>query len=256
MDQKQIAEIQKLVTELQTIKTNNLYNSVCVTACDDALKVADALLNNKPTKNYLLKITKHGGKMQGINSLSTYKLVCDTCLSLKDNKKTICSHCYADKQLTIYKQLAPCLIYNTLLLKYTKLHARQLPIINDLYFRFESFSDLQNIQHLQNLYRIAKYNSNTQFALWSKNIKLLSQIKAPKNVNIIISNYFLNSCIFDEYTTSKLKAATGAKHVKIFTVYDKKHIASVSQNCQKKCLSCLKCYKKHDVTMFINELLK
>ena len=194
--------------------------------------------------------------MHGIRSLSTYKLVCDTCLSLKDNKKTICNKCYADRQLTMYKQLAPCLIYNTLLLKYTKLAARQLPVINDLYFRFESFSDIQNIQHLENLYKIAKYNKYTNFALWTKNYKIVKQLKAPQNVNIILSSIFLNACILDEYNAAKIKESTGAKHIKIFTVYDKKHIKSVSQNCQKSCINCLKCYKKHDVTMFINELLK
>lgn len=249
-------EINNLIDELNNIKTQNGNNKICVAACDEALQLANDLINGKDTKKYLLKITKHGGKMQHINSLSTYKLCCDTCLSLKDNKKTICNKCYADKQLKLYKQLAPCLIYNTLLLKYTKLSARQLPVINDLYFRFESFSDLQNAQHLENLYKIAKYNSNTQFALWTKNFKLIKQYKTPKNINIILSNIFLNACLLDEYSAANMKKSTGAKNVKIFTVYDKKHINTVNFNCARHCIDCLKCYKKHDATMFINELLK
>lgn len=256
MDQLQITEIKKLIDELNNIALLNNNNYRVLNACKDALDVAYDLLENKNTSKYQLKITTHSGKMQNIRSLSTYKLVCDTCMSLKDNKKAICNKCYADKQLAMYKQLAPCLIYNTLLLKYTKLSTRQLPIINDLYFRFEAFSDLQNAQHLENLYKIAKYNKNCHFALWTKNIKLIKQFKTPANVNIIISNYFINACIFDEYTAAQIKATTGAKNIKVFTVYDKKHITSVSQNCAKKCITCLKCYKKHDVTMFINELLK
>lgn len=256
MDQLQITEIKKLIDELNNIKTKNINNLRCVTACDEALTLANKIINNQSTKNYLLKITTHGGKMQNIRSLSTYKLVCNTCLSLKDNKKAICNKCYADRQLAMYKQLAPCLIYNTLLLKYTKLSSRQIPVINDLYFRFEAFSDLQSAQHLENLYKIAKYNKCCNFALWTKNIKLIKQFKTPANVNIIISNYYLNACIFDEYTAAKIKATTGAKNIKVFTVYDKKHITTVAQNCAKKCITCLKCYKKHDVTMFINELLK
>lgn len=256
LTEKDKKEVCLLVDVLNTIKQQNNNNKVCLKVCGDALNVASAILNNKTTKNYLLKITQHCGKMQGINSLSTYKLVCETCLSLKNDAKTICHRCYADRQLSIYKQLAPSLIYNTLLLKYTKLHTRQLPVINASYFRFEAFSDLQNARHLQNLYAIAKHNPQTHFALWSKNLKLLLQYKAPKNINIILSNYFLNSCIFDEYTAAKIKQLAGAKHVKIFTVYDKKHITSVSQNCEKKCITCLKCYKKSDPIMFVNELLK
>lgn len=256
MDQSQLKDIEKLINELQNIKTENAHNLRAVAACDEALKLASDIINNKSTKNYLLKITKHGGKMSGIRSLSTYKLVCNTCLQFKDNKKTICNKCYADRQLKLYKQLAPCLIYNTLLLKYTKLSARQLPFINELYFRFESFSDLQNAQHLENLYKIARYNKKTRFALWTKNYKLIKSMKTPQNVNIILSSVLLNACVLDEYNAAKMKTATGAKNIKIFTVYDKKHITTVKQNCAKKCITCLKCYKAHDNTLFINEILK
>lgn len=257
LSEKEKNEIYLLINDLKTIKEKNANNKTCVNACDGALTLASDLLNNKDTKKYLLKITKHSGKMQNINSLSTYKLVCATCLKLKDNKKTICFNCYADRTLSLYKQLAPSLIFNTLLLKYTKLHARQIPVINDLYFRFESFSDLQNEQHLLNLYAIARKNPYTQFALWSKNYKLLIQHKIPRNVNIILSSPFLNMRLWSFNTLSEiLKNKCDAKSVKLFTVYDDEQIKSVDQNCAKKCATCLKCYKKNDKTIIINELLK
>lgn len=251
------SEIILLIDSLQKIKEQNAKNKNCVAACDDALMLANDILQNKSTKKYLLKITKHSGKMKNINSLSTYKLVCDTCLKLKANQKTICFNCYADNTLAMYKQLAPCLIYNTLLLKYTKLHARQIPVINDLYFRFESFSDLQNEQHLLNLYAIARKNPFTRFALWTKNYKLLIHHKTPRNVNIILSSPFLNIPLWSFKTLSEiLKNKCGAKNIKVFTVYDKEKYKNVLQNCAKSCASCLKCYKKNDKTIFINELLK
>lgn len=257
LNKEQQNEIYLLINELQTIKEQNAKNNHCLNACDDALKLANDLLNNKDTKRYLLKITTHSGKMKNIRSISTYKLVCNTCLKLKDNKKTICFHCYADKQLTIYKQLAPALIYNTLLLKYTKLNARQIPVINDLYFRFESFSDLQNEQHLINLYNIAKHNPQTSFALWSKNYKLLTQQKTPKNIIIVLSSPFLNMRLWSFNTLCDiLKNKCNAKNIKLFTVYDKEQIKNMDQNCLKNCVTCLKCYKKTDKTTYINELLK
>lgn len=255
MDQLQKTELNILINELIAIKQNNINNNICVSACNEALTLANTIKQGKNTNNFLLKITTHGGKMQGIRSLSTYKKVCDTCNALKDNKNAICFKCYANKQLTIYKQLAPCLIYNTLLLKYTKLCRRQLPVINDLYFRFEAFSDLQNLQHLQNLYAIARYNKNTQFALWSKNYKLLTQVKAPKNINIVLSSYYVNTlqpC--SDTIIQAIKNKSGCKNIKFFTVYTRDH--NININCKKRCLTCLECYKAKQKTEYINEILK
>ena len=129
-----------------------------------------------------------------------------------------------------------------------------MPIINDLYFRFESFSDLQNLNHLQNLYRIARANPKTQFALWTKNLKLIQEEKCPKNVNIILSSPFLNDTSIGQIMIDRVKAKTGCKHVKVFSVYDEEHIQN--QNCEKHCITCLKCYRAKDKNQFIVEHLK
>lgn len=248
-------ELNKIKKEIEQISKAHENNERIKTLKSECYKVIECLEQGKSTERFLLKISKHDGKMQGIQSLSTYKLVCETCLSLKDNTKTICNHCYVDNVFKRYTQVAMVMIYNTLLLKYTKLTSRQIPIINDLYFRFESFSDLQNQNHLQNLYKIAKRNPYTQFALWTKNIKLVLTEKAPKNVNIILSSPILNECLpLAETIIDKVKRETGCKHIKVFSVYDKEHIQN--QNCEKHCITCLKCYKKKDNTTFINELLK
>lgn len=250
-------EVNILIDELNAILLKNSKNKITVKACEEALRLAYDLLQGKNTQNYLLKITTHQAKMEGIKSLSTYKKVCNTCLAYKDDARMICHHCYADKTLKLYKQLAPTLIYNTLLLKFTALKPRQLPVINASYFRFEAFSDLQNAQHLQNLYKIARYNPQTRFALWTKNLKLLLTEKTPKNVNIIISSPMLNLPLWAFNTYSEdLRKKTGAKNIKLFTVYDAKHIKSVTQNCEAHCLTCLKCYKAKTKDIFINEKLK
>ena len=252
----EVLEVKKLINDLYAFRHDNEHNARACTLCDEALGLADAILCDKSTAKYALKITTHTGKMTGIRSLSTYKLVCGTCLSLKDNPATICHHCYVDKTLSMYRQMTPALIYNTLLLKYTKLEKRQLPVINDLSFRFESFSDLQNAQHLQNLYAIARNNPQTRFALWTKNLKLIQTEKAPKNLNIIISSPILNECLpLAEKIIERVKATTSCTHVKVFTVYDAEHIEQ-KQNCLKRCLECGKCYSKNNKEQFISELLK
>lgn len=108
---------------------------------------------------------------------------------------------------------------------------------------------------LENLYAIARKNPYTQFGLWTKNYTLIWKLKAPKNVNIILSNPFLNEALPNSDLLIKTtKARTGAKNVKIFSVYDKDTIQN--QNCEKHCITCLKCYSKKDKTTEIIELLK
>ena len=247
-------ELQKIKNEIDLIMQQHQNNTRIETLKNECMQIIDCLEKGKNTERFLLKITKHKGKMEGIQSLSTYKLVCNTCLSLKDNTKLICNKCYVDKAFMRYPQLSMAMIYNTLLLKYTDLKQRQLPIINDLYFRFESFSDLQNEQHLKNLYKIAKANPKTQFALWTKNIALIIKHKAPKNVNLILSNAILNEQVLGQKIIDIVKAKTDCKHVKVFSVFDDEHMTE--QNCAQKCITCLKCYKAKDKTSFINELLK
>ena len=256
MNNEQVKSIKCLIDELHAYYHQNEHNQRAKTLCLEALQLADDILDERDTSRYMLKITTHTGKMQGIRSLSTYKLVCETCLGLKDNPATICHKCYVDKTLAMYRQMTPALIYNTLLLKYTKLTKRQLPIINDLSFRFESFSDLQNAQHLENLYAIARHNPYTRFALWTKNLKLIQSLKAPKNINIVLSSPILNECLpLAEKIIERVKAQTSCTHVKVFTVYDAEHIDD-KQNCMKKCIECQKCYSKNNKDTFINELLK
>ena len=157
LDETTRKELQQLNNEIDLIMQQHANNKRIETLKNETKSLLATMLLNESTERFLLKITTHKGKMEGIKSLSTYKLVCDTCLKLKDNPKLICNKCYVDKAFMRYPQVSMAMIYNTLLLKYTKLSKRQLPIINDLYFRFESFSDLQNAQHLQNLYKIANF---------------------------------------------------------------------------------------------------
>ena len=248
-------EYTNILSEIIEISRHHNGNVRMMTLKNECLTLLEKVYKGEKVDNYLLKISKHNGKMEGIRSLSTYKLFSDTCLKLKDNPLTICNKCYVDNAFKRYPQLSLALIYNTILLKYTKLTKRQLPVINDLYFRFESFSDLQNQNHLQNLYAIAKHNPYTNFALWTKNITLLWKEKAPKNVNLILSSPMLNEQTpYADLLIKTTKAKTGAKNVKVFSVFDDAHIEN--QNCEKHCMTCLKCYKRNDKTQFITELLK
>lgn len=266
-------EVLKLVDILKQHKQEyKNFNSFCKT-CNDALLLASALLNGdyKTFKTFKLKYSNHSAeKMRGIMSLSTYKKTSGICKFLSACGG-ICAKCYADRSLKLYKStLTPVLIYNTLLLKYIDIDAAQVPYINDRFFRFEAFSDLQGSKHFKNLLVVCNKNKHTLFTLWTKAGMELNKFmhdenikKLPPNLNIIISAYHINKPDNIEYLRGlqtclySRQAVTGryTNALKNFVVYDdeKKRAASGHYLCKNKCIDCLKCYKKTKNIIYIAE---
>lgn len=271
----QLQEIEKLKDILQHHKIKYAQFKSFIKVCDEALNIANSLLNNdyNTFKKYSLKYTKHtAAKMRGIGSLSTYKKTSSICqfLSLHDG---ICKKCYAEKSLKLYDAaLTPALIYNTLLLKYIDVDPAQIPYINNKYFRFESFSDLQSSKHFKNLITICKKNKSVVFTLWTKagytlnNFMKQENIKSlPNNLNIVISEFYINKKTDIEYlnglqTVLYPKQAIKQNYsncLKCFCVFDdeKKRQESNMYLCKNSCLNCLKCYKKSKKIIYIAEKL-
>lgn len=262
-------EINTLREILQShIREYGCFKSFCKTA-KNALLIAHSLLNNDYAtfKKFKLIYTTHTAeKMRGIMSLSTYKKTSQICQYLS-SCGGICAKCYADKSLTFYRaSLIPVLIYNTLLLKYIEIDNAQINYINEKYFRFESFSDLQGAQHFYNLIKICKKNKETIFTLWTKaganqlykfmqktNIK-----KLPINFNIVNSEFYINECKYTADDLVKMQSILNTKNaLKNFIVYDndEKRAASGFYQCKNKCVNCLKCYKRAKKPVFIAEKL-
>lgn len=198
----------------------------------------------------------HTGKMSGMYSLSTSCTCNEFCKKRSQNAGSVCSHCYAQRQMKMYKTLEKCLIRNTEILTRQIIDEKYLPLINALYFRFESFGDLNNTTQVINYFNICKKNPGVRFALWTKNLWLIEDvikkgIKKPKNLNVVYSLPNLNDQndkIFEWYPFVD----------KVFTVFDKKYIKEndIEINCgAESCLNCGKCYKKSKVK-YINEKLK
>ena len=269
LNDDEIKEIEKLREILQNhIKEYGRFKSFCKTA-KDALLMSHALLNNDYAtfKKFKLIYTNHTAeKMRGIMSLSTFKKTSQICqyLSMCGG---VCKKCYAEKSITFYKaSLIPTLIYNTLLLKYVDIDNAQINYINDKYFRFEAFSDLQGAQHFYNLIKICKKNKETIFTLWTKAGALTLNkfmqekniIKLPNNLNIVNSEFYLNQCKYNADDLVKMQSILNTKNaLKNFIVYDDetKRAASGFYQCKNKCVNCLKCYKKTKTPVFIAEKL-
>ena len=207
-------------------------------------------------KNTGIHITvKHNGKMKGMQSLSTSCLHNKFCQERAKNPNSVCSKCYAQRKMKMYKNMDECFEKNAEILCNRILDLDELPTLNCLYFRLESFSDLANEIQFINYLNICKKNPSTRFALWTKNCFIVDKVfndgyKKPKNLNIVVSSSYINKV--DD--TSKYNWVD-----RVFTVYDKDEIEknNVNINCGAlRCITCLKCYKKSSKIFYINEKLK
>lgn len=199
--------------------------------------------------------TRHNGKMDGVWSLSTSCVLNPQCKKNAGVCGSICSKCYARNMIKMYSDLDKVLEKNTEILTGSILDV--VPLLPCKYFRFEAFGDLMNETQFINYLNIAKYNPDTNCAIWSKNPHIIDNVfkqgyKKPKNLKIIISSLFINLCI--DY--SKIYTWCDAS----FTVYDKGYASqnNIAINCGGRCCATCtggKCYKRAKSPAIINELL-
>jgi hypothetical protein len=197
--------------------------------------------------------TNHSGKMQGMVSISTSVTTNERCKKNASIKGSICEKCFAAKQMKFYPSMENCMVENQRILTSEILPLEKLPIINNLYFRFEAFGDLNNDIQVINYFNMCYKNPRVKFALWTKNPDFIEAAIAqgyakPENLNIVLSSLFINKERVSKYDFVD----------KIFTVYDKDYIEenNVNINCgANNCFTCGLCYEKNDVRV-INERLK
>lgn len=208
-------------------------------------------------------ITTHNGKMTGIPSISTSCLCNAHCIARSKNPDLICHYCYAMTYTDFRKTLREKLMVNTIFYTTYDIPKTAVPLINTLYFRFESFGDLVNETQVKNYFTITRVNKNVNCALWTKNPWIIDQalkdgVKKPSNMKIIYSIEKKNTVI-----TMELFKEIKSRYPfidAIFTVHDKKSIDEngININCGgKSCMECgFNCYRKSCRIRLINEMEK
>ena len=210
-------------------------------------------LHNSRKHNGLHFTTKHSGKMSGMVSISTSVTTNERCKKNASIEGSICEKCFASKQMRVFPTMEKPMVENQRILTSSVLPMELLPTINNLYFRFEAFGDLNNDIQVMNYFNLCYKNPKVKFALWTKNPDFIESAinqgyKKPENLNIVLSSLFINQERKSKYDFVD----------KIFTVYDPKYIEEneVSINCgSRNCFECGLCYEKNNVTI-INEKLK
>lgn len=197
--------------------------------------------------------TAHTGKMAGMVSLSTSVTTNTRCEKNAKIPGSICEKCFAAKQMKVFPGMANPMEENQRILTTEILPPEKLPTINNLYFRFEAFGDLNNATQVINYFNLCRKNPRVKFALWTKNPDYIAAAikqghEKPENLNIVLSSLFINKERRTRYDFID----------KVFTVYDPEYIDAhgVEINCgARSCFSCGLCYEKNGVRV-INEKLK
>jgi hypothetical protein len=152
-----------------------------------------------------------------------------------------------------YKDLRSVCESNTRILTSRLLSNDEIPVINALYFRFESFGELVNTTQVRNYFAICRKNPYVRFAIWTKNAWIIDDAlqncneKKPRNLIVVLSSIYLNSKAMSPYPFVD----------KVFTVYTKEYAEEhgIDINCgHRNCVECGKCYNKNFVTE-INEII-
>jgi hypothetical protein len=197
-------------------------------------------------------LTKGKNKMQGMCSLNTSSLTNPFCQKMSQHKDLICHNCYARKLESFRaKAMGGCFNRNSQILN-KPLKDLDLPHVSAPRLRFDAFGELSGKTNYFNYVRIAEANPQTTFALWTKRIDIIRKHKATlPNLIHIYSSPKLNTLPIE------IEKAFNKMFDKIFTVYSISGIREykVNINCEKFCITCLKCYTHNDIK-YINEKLK
>ena len=197
-------------------------------------------------------ISKMTGKLQGLQAISTNTTTNKFCnkMNKSNNIDVICKHCYSHSMLNTYrKNMQNALQRNSDALSLEELHDNDIPIINQLYMRFNAHGELINEMHIKNLFKICFKNPRVNFALWTKRkdivIQYINKIGTkPSNLKLIFSNSIINTIVEPPTYFDSTFNNVDSDNMK-----DK-------QNCTgQKCIDCLLCYT-HNKTKHIVEAVK
>lgn len=237
--------------------TNNIKNII------EKIKARQPLTDAEKMEYIRYSISTHDGKLAGIPSISTSCLCNAHCIARSKNPAFICHNCYAMTYTDFRKTLREKLKINTIFYTTYEIPKTAIPLINTLYFRFESFGDLVNEKQFENYCTIARVNKNVNCALWTKNPWIIKNAiengtRKPANLKIIYSIPEINKVITIE-TYNAIKKEYPFIDA-IFTVHDNKSIEenNVNINCGgKSCMKCeYSCYRKSCRVKLINERKK
>lgn len=191
-----------------------------------------------------IHITQGSAKMEQILSVNVSSLQNTFCQEMSKQKNTVCGKCYSNRYAKMRPTLEKKIIENGDILSKRRILPEEVPLFNARYVRFNSFGELINEIHYENLMLIAELNPHTNFGLWTKRASIVMQYPKVSNIKYIYSVLGLEN--------AKVGKAVRDYFDKIFYVHKK---GKAVFNCLGKCIDCLVCYTDNDIKD-IHEKLK
>lgn len=250
-----IIDYKALRKQLETcgIKTIKKALSLYDLAVNGDIAAAYELINYMVTDDFT-------GKMEGMTGISTLVKLNPFCKLNQCNNESVCSHCYAEQ---LRKSVAYKMALNTYVLCTYEFTFEQIPFMNCLFFRFESFADILNDTQVINYMNIAKKNSHVHKAIWTKQPQKLHKVIINRfngikseNLSIVVSSIKMN-CI-DTTIKGKYMLPGNIDMVDhVFTVFNAKYAIenNIAIHCiNNKCIACKRCYLSAE--FYVNEIVK
>ena len=196
----------------------------------------------------MIHITKGSGKMTGVYSINTSTLKNTFCQKMAKGN-TVCKSCYAGRYEKLRPNITKAFLKNEEVLLSKDFQPEPLSF---KFVRLHSYGELHNTLHFTNYLKLAEYNPNTIFSLWSKRKSIIQGFISkggiiPTNVILIYSNPLLDNPI--------KRVPKGFD--KVFNVFTKEYIEKeqIVINCKQSCIDCQLCYSLNNVKV-INEKKK
>ena len=146
----------------------NLTDSQIKNAGKSGLKFTDGVRVNK---HGIFISDGYSGKMSDMPGCSGYAGNNSLCLKRALDGNSVCAHCFS--LIGIWKTCIPAYTKNDLIFSTVKFSIGDLVLDPELfpYFRFSTHGDTMNALHVYNMLVTALTNPETQFTLWTKNVK-------------------------------------------------------------------------------------
>lgn len=229
-----------------------------------ALKLYDAAKTGSIAEAYklieYLLTTKYDGKMEGMTGISTAVNLNPHCACNRMKNGSICQDCYsaAMKRTNLSLKLA---VATYVLCTYV-FRPEQIPYLNCVQFRFESFADLLNETQARNYLTIAAKNPDVKKAIWTKRPAILYNAimkyfdgRKPENFRVIVSSLYINHVddVFNKFILANNMDMVDS----IFTVYHARYAIenNIDITCiDNVCMQCKVCYVGG--VKYVNEIVK
>lgn len=203
-----------------------------------------------------MKLSKMSGKLEGFLALNTSSLDNPFCKNKLGGE--VCNFCYSDRMLSTYRKCANAgYVQNGVQLSERIIPLELIPEFPlGAYVRINSFGEILNQNHADNILEIARINHTNHFGLWTKRPGFFSGKKIPRN---LIMNFSVGKL-------GDLDAPVPEGFDRNFVVFHKgtteeelKELETEERwICRKNCRHCLVCYDSRESTGIktIMEVLK